>query len=592
MHEHPRESLCDGIANIYAILSAKRKCELVTVLFLMLVGAAAEVVAISAVVPFLALLTNDTATGQFAWLQAAFSSLGAESLPDRLMLATAVLCAAAVAAGAFRILLTRKIQKFVFTFGHELLVETQRRALYQSYEWHVRHNSAEQVAAIAKVEVVTYGVLLQLMHAITAAFFIAFVGLLLTQLAPFPLAAAAAAIGGAYLAIGAYSRKRLRARSSVIDSSLEERIKVVQESFGGIRDLILDGTQKTALAQFRTTDCRLAIARADAAFLSTVPRYAVEAAGIVAIAIATLLLAQRHGGILVALPVLGALVLAAQRLLPLVQQLYVAWSSVSANQSLLQDISKRLQLAVPPEQPNIDALPFKHSIEFQNVCFEYPTRDHFAVRELNFIVPKGARVAVVGQSGSGKSTTADLLMGLIAPSAGAVLVDGVPLDEFTRPAWRANIAHVPQQPFLADGTIAQNVALSPDFDPGRLHQAIADAQLKAFVHSLPDGYATRVGEGGARLSGGQRQRLAIARAIYKQAPVLVLDEATGALDQETELAVLGTLDRLQAQARTIFIIAHRGAAKERSDFVLSLKDGRVAGWSPSGAGREAHTKVS
>ncbi len=184
-----------------------------------------------------------------------------------------------------------------------------------------------------------------------------------------------------------------------------------------------------------------------------------------------------------------------------------------------------------------EPLDFHEEIEFDGVSFSYPDRRHRAVQDINLAIPKGARIAISGRTGAGKSTLADLLMGLIEPTEGDILIDGERLSPEQLPAWRRSIAHVPQDIFLADDSIAANIALSFHgglVDPARIHDAAIRAQLHDFIEGLPNGYETRVGERGVRLSGGQRQRLALARALYKQASVLVLDEPTSALDEPTE----------------------------------------------------------
>lgn len=575
MAERTADSFSTDIGQILSILPPSRKRALVLLGILMLAGALAEVLTIGAVVPFLAILAG-FAGGEHAWpVTDFFETVGASSAGSQLVCATIFLCAAATAAGAFRLLLLRKTQTFVFSFGHALLVEIQRRALFQPYSWQLEHGSSEHLAVVAKVELVTYSILLQAMQAVTAAVFVVFVTGLLLQIAPLAVAVAALALGAAYLAAVGYARARLHGLSQDIDLALEERIRSLKESFGGIRDIILDGTQQSAVDKLAAIDRRLALARTDTVFLAALPRTLIEPIGIVSIALLALVVSRGEGGLLEAIPMLGALALAAQRLLPLTQQLYVAWSNIAANKSLLRDISRRLQLPIAAPIVSAPALRFVRSIEFRDVSYTYSARSRAAVCGLNFSIPHGSRVAVLGRTGSGKSTTADLLMGLIAPSSGTILIDRVPLTDENRHRWRANIAHVPQRLFLAEGTIAQNIALTGDVDPVRLRQAAAYAQLEEFIGTLPAGYETRIGESGARLSGGQRQRLAIARAIYKQAPVLVLDEATSALDEETERAVLHALDRLQDQGRTIIVIAHRGAVRDNCDLLIRLEHGQM-----------------
>jgi ATP-binding cassette subfamily B protein len=371
------------------------------------------------------------------------------------------------------------------------------------------------------------------------------------------------------------SLAKRQANSRRFDTAFEERIRIVQEGLGGIRDVILEGSQTTVLEQFRKLDLDIARARANTAFVAAVPRYLIEPAGIIIIAGLALFLSGRQGGLVAALPVLGALALGAQRLLPLVQQLFSGWSNVAGNRSVIDDVVRRLRIAIPPIAGTGPKLPFETAIEFRDVGFTYAGAGRPAVSGLNFEVRHGSRLALVGPTGSGKSTTADLLMGLLEASDGAILVDATPLDDKNRQAWRRNIAHVPQILFLADATIAQNIAMAEQADMDRVRKAASLAQLDSFISELPDGYETRIGERGARISGGQRQRLALARAIYKESPLLVLDEATSALDDDTEAAISAALDTLQEQGRTIVIIAHRSRLIATCDEVVRLRHGRI-----------------
>jgi ATP-binding cassette subfamily B protein len=290
---------------------------------------------------------------------------------------------------------------------------------------------------------------------------------------------------------------------------------------------------------------------------------------------------SRNGpGLTVALPILGAVVLGAQRILPLLQQIYVAWSVSAGNQSLLQQVLE--YLALPAKASGSSSagvrVPFSHMIRLQNVTFTHPGRNRPAVSGATLDIRKGAAVGLIGETGSGKSTLADIIMSLLAPQSGQLLVDGRPLTADDARGWQQMIAHVPQSIFLADSSIASNIALSlPHLPPDdtRIREAAACAHLREFIDTLPDGYDTMVGEGGVRLSGGQRQRLGIARAIYKNSPILVLDEATSALDEITEAAVVANLDALRREGRTIIFVTHRLSMIRRCDAIVRLEDGRI-----------------
>jgi ATP-binding cassette subfamily B protein len=291
------------------------------------------------------------------------------------------------------------------------------------------------------------------------------------------------------------------------------------------------------------------------------------------------IIGRRGGGIAAALPILGALALGGQRLLPLLQEVYTGFSSAAGRRSILDQVVGLLSLPVRGSGGEVSA-PFVLSrlINLEDVSFTYPTRNGPALDRINLAVPAGSMLALTGPTGSGKSTLVDLLMGLLPPDSGRVLIDDVELATDTEPQWHRSVAHVPQSIFLADSSIFRNIALSlPDVaaDPDRIVDAAKKAQLHDFIISLPAGYETLVGERGVRLSGGQRQRLGIARAIYKNAPIFILDEATSALDDATERAVMLALDELRREGRTIIIVAHRESTVRACDLVARMDHGRL-----------------
>lgn len=564
-----------SLAELWRLIEARQRRDLLFLVGLTIVGALAEAVTIGAVVPFLALLAAAPAGRHIGLVEVLFDIVDANTPESQLVAATIVLCVAALASGILRIMLTRKTRDFGCAFGHRLAVELQRRMLLQPYSWHVRHNSSEQLAAIEKAELVAQAVVLPLVQAVAASVIGIVIVAVLVEMAPVPTVVAILGLGAIFYLLGAFARKRLAFYSSQMDDAFDRRIRIVQEGLGGIRDVILDGAQDRVVDEFRAADWQLARSRANAAFVASVPRFLIESLGIIVIAALSLALSRMEGGLTDALPILGALALGAQRLLPVMQQLYGGWTNVAANNAVVLDVVRRLSLPVPAEAKPVAPLPFARSIEFREVAYTYADRSRSAVAGLSFAIARGSRVALLGPTGSGKTTTADLLMGLLRPTSGEILVDGFPLTDANRQAWRANVAHVPQMLFLADATVAQNIAMTREADMGRVRAAVGAAQLGDLIAALPDGLQTRVGERGVQISGGQRQRLAIARAVYKSSPLLVFDEATSALDRATEGAVLDALDELQRKGRTIIIIAHRASTTERCDQVLRLEEGRL-----------------
>jgi ATP-binding cassette subfamily B protein len=290
-------------------------------------------------------------------------------------------------------------------------------------------------------------------------------------------------------------------------------------------------------------------------------------------------LSRQTEGIATALPLLGALALGAQRMLPALQQIYYAWASIVGSHASLTDTLELLYQPLPEEllQPAPAPLIFQKDIRFDAVRFRYIDDGPWVLDGLNLTIPKGARVGFVGSTGSGKSTTLDLLMGLLMPVEGELLVDGQPISGKRLRAWQQTIAHVPQSIFLADSTLAENIAFGVQPDNivlDRVQQAARQAQIAHFIESSPEGYQAYVGERGIRLSGGQRQRIGIARALYKQANVLVFDEATSSLDNATEHSVMDAIEGLNRDL-TILLIAHRLTTVRRCDFIVELQHGRV-----------------
>lgn len=558
-------------------MSAPRRRQFYWLIALMAVGAIAELATIGSVVPFVSLLANPAGFARFRWMD-----FGAALGLDPLAAGAVLFASLVVVAGAIRLQLAWSVQNFSYLLGHEIMIAIQRRVLLQPYRFHIQQNTSTLLAAIEKVEVLVFDVLLPTMQALAATVLAIFIIAALVWIDPFIALVAASASAALYLLVSAAARKRLAENSDAIGRSYNERMKIAQESLGSIRDVIIDGTQDAYVRLFERIDLQLCIARANTAFLASAPRFMIETVGILVIAAIAVAGAQREGGLAGALPVLGAIAFGAQRLLPLLQQIYHSWSTASGYVSVVGQTAELLRLPVEPSGRAAGAvrpLPLRDRITVEDVSFAYPTRRGSALADVSFEIPAGSAIALVGETGSGKSTLADILMGLLEPDDGRICIDGTRLTNANRPRWQRSIAHVPQSIFLADTSIARNIALALGDEPVDLAQVIdaaRKAQLNSFIQSLPDGYETVIGERGIRLSGGQRQRLGLARAIYKRAPVLVLDEATSGLDEATEAAVIDSLDELRKQGRTIIIIAHRRSTIARVDLVVTLEKGRIA----------------
>jgi len=571
-------SLSSDINTLYRKLSRTRRRQLAMVATLMPLTAAAEMMMVAAIVPFLALLAGRPAYETLPLLSQLLDRLGQLVPSNPLLAAAALFTLTVLTTGALRLALLWLSQLFAFGMGHELAVEIQRRLLYQPYLFHLKHHSSELLSSLDKVDHLIFNLALQAIQAVTAILVTLFVIAMLMSLDPLSAILAAVLVGGLYGLALLAARRRLSANAKVIAWAFQQRLKSVQENLGGIRDIILDQSQAMQVDRFRAIDDRFMKARAETAFIAAAPRFMIEALGLILIAALAVTIAGRPGGFGAALPILGALALGAQRLLPVMSQLYAGWANLAASRPIVGEVASLASLPIEDIGHPFDPVPFSGSIEMTGASFQYSELGRPALHEVSLIIPKGSRVAIIGKTGSGKSTLADLLMGLIEPREGQISIDGVPLTGQRLTAWRHSIAHVPQAIYLVDASIADNIALGmPGTEPDmrKVRRAAETAQLADFIDTLPHGFETRVGERGVRLSGGQRQRLALARAVYKDAPVLLLDEATSALDDATEAALLNALDELGAEGRTIIIIAHRRSTIEGCDLVVRLDLGRL-----------------
>ena len=568
------------MVRLWRHLSLRRRRQFRLLMGLMLASAFAEVVSLGAVLPFLGILVApEHVFGHpiVADVALAWSITSADQLVLPLTVAFA---AAALIAGAIRILLLWASSRVAFASGADLGIEVYRRSLYQPYRVHVARNSSEVISGItSKVNGVVFGVLLSLLTLVSSTVLLVAITLALIAIDPMVASVATVGFGASYALITWMSRRRLHRNSQRIAYEQAQVVKALQEGLGGIRDVLLDGTQPVYCDIYRQADHPLRRAQGNNVFIGGSPRFAMEAVGMALIAALAYALSRQVGGIATALPVLGALALGAQRLLPALQQLYGAWASIAGSNASLADTIALLDQPLPAEllQPTPAPLLFQNSIRFDAVRFRYTGDGPWVLDGLNLTIPKGARVGFVGSTGSGKSTTLDLLMGLLMPTEGELLVDGQPISGNRVRAWQQTIAHVPQSIYLADSTLAENIAFGvpPDtIDLDRVQQAARQAQIADFIESSPEGYQAYVGERGIRLSGGQRQRIGIARALYKQASVLVFDEATSALDNATEQSVMDAIEGLNRDL-TVLLIAHRLTTVRRCDTIVELEHGRV-----------------
>ena len=576
-------SALGALKKILAQLPRKQKRDLVALGGLMVVGAIAELLSLGVLFVFLAMLADTDNSNRALRLVGALTGYTERrALVD---FTTVAFLVAIVTSTAVRVYIVWRMNAFMLSLGLALNSELYRQIVNKPYLFHTQANSANALWLIDKTQSVADQILTPVLQAVSAAVLSVFVLAGLLLLDPVLVGGVLFVVGASYVTMSLLVRKRLDQNSRIIATKELNRVQLVQESIGGIRDIILRGVQGFYQGRYNETEFSLRRSKATNNFIALMPRTLIEAIGITVIAIAAYLISLEPGGIARALPALGALALGAQRLMPQAQIMYSGWALLVGNQSVLEEVAAAF---APREQTYADQalaaaaaaspISFEREIKLESVRFKYETRPKPALDGVTLTIAKGERLGIVGKTGSGKSTLVDILMGLISLEEGTLAIDGRVLTEADLVNWRRRIAHVPQAIYFNDASVASNIAFGTDpaeIDMDRVREAAARARIADFIEGLDKGYDTVVGERGVQLSGGQRQRIAIARAFYfTDTDVFVFDEATSALDAQTERDVIATLDDID-ESVPVITIAHRVMTLERCDRIVHMADGRI-----------------
>lgn len=561
-------------------IESRRRKQLIMVALVMVLASFAEVASIGSVLPFLGALMAPEVIFQHSLAKPIVLILGITEPTQLLPPLTIIFILMGLLSVTLRVLLLWAQTRFGFAIGADFGIEVYKKTLYQPYAMHVARNSSEVIAGISiKVHSVVGAAVLPLLTIMSSGMMLILISLTLIAIDPIVAMAALFGLGVPYGLIMFAIKKRLTYNSERIRLASNQVIKTLQEGLGGIRDVLIDGSQATYCKVYRDADLSLRRSQANVQIIGGVPRFLIEFLGMALIAMLAYALNGSNGGAISAIPVLGSLALGAQRLLPALQQLYSSWVGIRGGQASLRDVIDLLDQPMPDyaDAPLPVPMPFSSTVRLNDIGFRYSPDAPWVLQEVDLVIPKGARVGFIGATGSGKSTLLDLIMGLLQPTQGGLTIDGASLTEHNCRAWQAHIAHVPQAIFLADATVAENIAFGVGLDRidiARVKRAASQAQIAATIDTWDNKYNTSVGERGVRLSGGQRQRIGIARALYKQASVIVFDEATSALDSDTESAVMEAIDHLD-KSITILIVAHRLTTLRSCDQIIELANGRV-----------------
>ena len=574
------QSIAVLLGRLWTHINPRRRRQFALLVVLIVGVSFAEVLSIGALLPFLAILTTPSRVFEHSWAQPWIQAAGLTAPHQLLLPLTILFGVSAMVAGAMRLLLLWSSMRLSYATGADLSNSIYRNTLYQPYAVHVSRNSSDVLTGILiKANGVISYVITPLLLLISASVMLSAILLALLSIEPIVALLSFGGFGAIYVSISWLTHRRVLRNGQRIARESNQIGKTVQEGLGGIRDVLIGGSQNTYCEQYRNADFKLRLAQSDNAFIIGSPRYMMEALGMLLIAVLAYMLTRRFNGVGSAIPILGALALGAQRMLPALQQAYAAWSTIKGELASLQDTLDLLDQPLPDYANQTDAIPmaFLHQIELQQVSMRYGAQSPWIFKGLNLRIERGSRVGFIGVTGSGKSSLLDLIMGLLAPSTGMVRIDGERLTEGNKRSWQAHIACVSQAIFLTDNSIEENIAFglpAERIDRERVKRAAQQAQIADFIEALPEQYQTTVGERGVRLSGGQRQRIGIARALYRQADVIIFDEATSALDNETEQAVMQAIGALSDDL-TVLIIAHRLTTLKNCTQIVELGGGSI-----------------
>jgi len=561
---------------LWKYLSKRRQKQFWFLTALMIISSFSEVISLGAVLPFLGALTAPETLYHNELMQPIIKILEISN-PDQLLLPLTTLFIIAVLLAAFiRLVLLYVMTRLSFATGADLSIDIYKRTLFQEYEVHLSRNSSEVIdGIITKTNTVIGGIISPVLNLISSVILlISIMGALIVI--NFNIALSSFIGFGLIYSIVIYNTKaQLSDNSLIIARHSTQMIKSLQEGLGGIRDVLIDSSQQFFVDLYRKADLPLRKASGNNVFIGASPRYAVEAIGMSLVAVIAYAMTNQNDSVVSVIPILGALALGAQRLLPALQQAYGSYSTIKSSRSSFKDVLNLLNQPFPEDvnQQILKPISFEKKIEIKKLNFRYSDDTPWILKDFNLTIKKGETIGFIGSTGSGKSTLIDVVMGLLKPTSGELIIDQQSVSIKNRRAWQIHIAHVPQSIFLSDGTIEENIAFGIPrnmIDHQQVTKAAEDAQISELIGELKNGYKTLVGERGMRLSGEQRQRIGIARALYKKADVLILDEATSALDNKTEQEVIKAINGFSKEL-TIFIIAHRLTTLKNCNRIVKLE---------------------
>jgi ATP-binding cassette subfamily B protein len=564
------------LKKLFLDLDLRMKLYLILILIGTLLGTFAEIVTVASIVPFISLLFTDNIQSYLI----PFTNIKLEIYDASILFIIFVIISALI-----RIFIIWLTAKFSFQLGSSISIEILKYSVNQPYVFYPNKKSSEIIASVNKVSHFISGVLTPLIQGIVSFLFILALLSFLSFLNISITLSAITIFSFVYFISAYFTRLTLFKNSEIIARKENSRIKIIQEALGSIRNIIIDNKANTFTEQYANDSNLQANARIVNSVIALVPRQYIEAIGIIIVIILSLVLGNIESQSEI-LPILGVFGFTAARLLPHVQQIYLSITSINGNLFITSDVIDLLNLKdTVRKESNINEnfhSSENHShtqpiIEIKELSFSHRKDLSEVLSNINLKIERSTRVGFLGKTGSGKSTLMDLIMGLLKPNKGEILIDGQALNKYKIKEWFSKISHIPQKIFLLDKSIAENIAFGlevENINMKQVEEVAKKAQLHEFIQSLPGKYLEEVGETGEKLSGGQIQRIGLARALYKNPQVIIVDEATSSLDSETESAVIETLENLKKDV-TVLMISHKISNLEICDIIYRINNQKV-----------------
>lgn len=558
---------------------------------ILVISAFSSVLMVGSVMPFLAVLADQNRIYTVPALAWAYETFEFESEYAFLVGLGVFSSVIILAANSIQVLRTWFVARYTLNLTHTISHRLLKAYLRQPYAFFLGRHSGDMSTRILAESSAAVWTFIQPAVEMVAAF-LSIIALITFLIFVEPLVATVALslLGGIYAVIFMFNSRIFKRLGKKRVKANQERFRIANEALSGIKDIKLLGREKAYETRFGDPSQQMARTQIAMQVMSQVPQYALQAVafgGLILLCLALLdaeqVTTNSSAPLGDVLPVLGAFALAGQRLMPELGKVYRALAAMQTGAAavnvvyddLLQKAQNDVYWSTSPTP-----LRLRERYDLEGVCYHYQRAERPGLNDISLTIRAGEKIGIVGSTGAGKTTLADVILGLLDPTSGQILVDRTPLTRSNRRAWQRSVGYVPQDIFLTDSSIKENIAFGVDcseIDQTRVENAAAAAQLNKFIKSdLPNGYDTTIGERGVLLSGGQRQRIGIARALYHEADLIVFDEATSALDNLTESEVIAAVDALPGD-KTVMMIAHRLSTVRHCDRIVVLENGWIVG---------------